>query len=172
MASRHLVILLGPPGSGKTCRCRRLRDTGAVVYEEIEPILVKKFGTLKVFASNRARAIEFIEGFLREQLSTATGTVLMESTGHSDHLMLKRLEAEFNVRYVILDTPRSLCVERVRTRERGRNISNDHEAAGLFHDFWTVNTRAEYPHDLAVEGICDRVDALAIKSWIRAPQHS
>ena len=161
-----LVVLLGPPGSGKSCRCRRLLENGLGLYEEIEPILVKQFGTLEVFASNRAKAIAYTEQFLRGQLSAADGIVLMESTGHSDRAMLERLEGDFDVRYVRLDTPRVLCVERVRTRARGRNISNDHQAAGRFHDFWTENTRENYQADLVVAGICDEDDVLEIGLWM------
>ncbi len=45
MSSLEVIVLMGPPGSGKSFLGNRLKQQGIVDYVEREPILVETFGT-------------------------------------------------------------------------------------------------------------------------------
>ena len=40
-----VVILMGPPGTGKSYLGNRLRERGVASYLEIEPLIVEEFGS-------------------------------------------------------------------------------------------------------------------------------
>ena len=157
------VVLMGPPGSGKSFIGTRLAELGLASYVELEPILVEKFGTGAQFLANKDAAVRFIAQSYDEQLSAPGRAVALESTGVSDRPLLERLLRRHRLLLVRVNTPREVCVERVATRARGRNIGNDAEAAGRFHDFWHATIEPTYDFACAVDGthLDEAVDSIA-----------
>jgi len=151
-----VVLLMGPPGSGKSFLGNRLNAHGVVSYTELEPMLMGIFGTGEDFVRRRPEAHAWIRNFYREQLAEAVLPVGIETTGLSDRPFLEELSGSHRMLYVKVATPREVCVERVRTRPGGRNINKPTDprttSAGSFYDYWHREIAPTYDFDLAVPG--------------------
>lgn len=159
------LVLMGPPGSGKSHLGRALRDAGIARYEEIEPLLVARFGTGSAFARRKHEALTFIRERYERQLDVPGLPVAIESTGLSDRPMLEAFSNRYRLAFVALDTERAICVERVHGRPAGANLSNDAEAAGRFHDYWHSEVASAFTFalrvcDIEFEQVVERVAGL------------
>ena len=146
------LILMGPPGCGKTYLGHYLSKQSMAEYTELEPVLVERFGTGAQFRDRKAEALVYIEQQYLAQRDRSGLPIVLESTGLSDRTILERLTESFRVAFVKVRTPRATCLERIANRERGRNLSNDVEAAGRFYDYWTHEIAPTYSFDLEVSG--------------------
>lgn len=113
------IVLMGPPGSGKSYLGRALRDASVARYEEVEPLFVARFSTGASFAARKDEALAFIRGRYERQLGVPGLPVVIETTGLSDRPMLDDLVARYRLAFVALDTAREVCIERVRGRVPG-----------------------------------------------------
>lgn len=161
------VVLMGPPGSGKSYLGRALRDAGIARYEEIEPLLVARFGTGAAFAARKDEALAFIREQYARSLDAQGPPVVIETTGLSDRPMLDHFAARNRLAFVALDTPREVCVERVMARAPGANLSNDVDAAGRFHDYWHAEVADSYTFELRIGGLDHIVDFAQVGALLR-----
>ena len=152
----RLVVLLGPPGSGKSFLAECFARRFDLDYVEHEALLVRRWGTVERFVANKAEALAEIERDLVERLGRGDRPVVFETTGLSDRPMLERLMKVNDVLFVHVVAPPELCVQRVRTRPLGRHLVDDAEAAGRFNDFWAREVAPSWRCD--VEARNDRDD--------------
>lgn len=154
MTAWDAVVLMGPPGSGKSFLGNHLAAEGIVEYRELEPLLRREFGAREAFLERKHAAGAFIARSYREQLAGARLPVAIESTGISDRPILEPLLREHPVAIAHLHADRALCVERVVTRPTGRNISDtdDRERVGAFYDYWTREIAPGWSFDLTLDG--------------------
>jgi predicted kinase len=148
--SAGLLVLLGPPGSGKSHLASLASARAGLPWTEHEKLFVDRWGSVEAFVAAKAEALAWVEAHLREQMAASERPVLFESTGLSDRTMLERFAASGRVTVAKLVVPRDLCVERVRSRPKGRHLSDDAEAAGRFHDFWTQSVAPGWHADAVV----------------------
>jgi hypothetical protein len=97
---------------------------------------------------SKDEALAELERELRGRLASSAVPVVVEATGLSDGPMLRRLADDFPTLWIKVYAARELCVVRVQSRERGRNLSNDPEQARSFHDFWLREVAPRYAFDL------------------------
>ncbi len=159
---------MGPPGSGKSTLGAELDRQGIAAYTELEPILVGLFGRGEEFARHRPRAHEWIWDYYRRELAENPLAVVMETTGISGRDFLEEVSAEHRVLLVRLNTPRSTCIARVRTRQKGRHVNDQgDDEAGEFFDYWHRDVAPTYHFDLEVSGMELIADTAAIRSRLR-----
>ena len=68
-----IVVLMGPPGTGKSYLGNRLRERGVASYLEIEPLIVAKFGS--DLESQAAEVGAYLWDSYKQQLKDAEGLV-------------------------------------------------------------------------------------------------
>lgn len=85
------IVLIGPPGCGKSHLGRLLISSGVADYVELEPILVERFGKGEEFLANKTAALAFIAKHFRDRIANADTVIAFESTGLSDWPMLEEL---------------------------------------------------------------------------------
>ncbi|MGI9328081.1 MAG: hypothetical protein ACR2PZ_22865 [Pseudomonadales bacterium] len=159
-----LVYLMGPPGSGKSTLGNELNRLGIADFTDLEPMLVRKYGSGEKFAKQRPMVHRWIRNFYREQLTTVSLPVVVETTGIGDRPFLEELCTKYRVLFVKLDTPRDQCVARVGSRASGQHV-NEHssEATGRFFDYWHSEIEQSYQFALTVTGRSLADDAKAIQ---------
>jgi shikimate kinase len=145
-----LIVLLGPPGAGKTHLGRRIQESLGFAFRDVEQELLERYGSREAFVKDKSTALAAQERELRSRLASSPVPIILESTGLSDGPMLARLRQEFPVLWIKVDAPRELCVARVQSRPAGGNFSNDPQQAGEFHDFWRREVEPRYSFDLEV----------------------
>jgi shikimate kinase len=143
-----LIALLGPPGAGKTHLGRRMGALLGFAFGETEKELLERYGSTEAFVRHKDAALAELEREIRARLASSSVPVVIEATGLSDGPMLGRLAHDFPMLWIKVHAPRELCVARVRSRERGRNLSNDPDQTGSFHDFWLREVAPRYAFDL------------------------
>jgi shikimate kinase len=146
------IILIGPPGSGKSYLGRYLADLGIAHYTELEPILVRRFGRGTQFAQNKQAALAFLQEQYHQELGNTRQVVVLESTGLSDRPIIEEIARQYRCLFVRVDTTKDVCIKRVAHREHDRNISNDVEFAQTFYDFWQREIAPSFTFDVVVTG--------------------
>jgi shikimate kinase len=144
------LVLLGPPGSGKSYLGELLARRFALEWTEHERLLLLRWGSREAFVANKVEALAFLESDLRRRILAAGRTVVFESTGVSDRPMLERLLRERRVAIVKLVVPQELCARRVSERPAGRHLTDDPVSAATFHDWWTREVAPGWRADLDV----------------------
>lgn len=152
MASIDAILLMGPPGCGKSTLGNALKNRGVAVYTELEPLIVEMFGQGEAFVPNRLRAHRWIRNFYREQLAEAKLPVVIETTGIGDRDFLQELADHHSLLLVMLTTSRDVCLDRIRTRPKERNVNAPGKPMGKFYDDWHSQTKPSYEFDLSVSG--------------------
>jgi shikimate kinase len=146
------IVLIGPPGAGKSYLGRYLADLGIAHYTEFEPILVHQFGQGAQFAQNKHAALAFLREQYHQEFKNLSHVVVLESTGLSDRPIIEEIARQYRCLFVKVNTAKDVCIERVSHRQRGRNISNDVEAAQAFYDFWQKEIAPSFAFDVVVTG--------------------
>ena len=148
------LLLIGPPGAGKSFLGRHLAAVGVAHYVELEPILAERFGRGENFQARIAEAGAFLWRSYVEQLASSPLTVAIESTGVGDRRLLDALQRRYLVRFVRVEAPRDVCALRVVSRGADGNISasEDPERVGRFFDAWCERIAPSFRFDETVDG--------------------
>jgi shikimate kinase len=145
--SIQFLVLLGPPGSGKTTLGKLLARELGYSYRDIERELLHAFGSADAFLANKPAVLARIEAEIHARAADLDLPVVIESTGLSDRDMLMRLPPEETL-IVGLFVPESVCAERIAQRQKGSNFNNDPETQTRFHRFWEAEIAPTYTIDL------------------------
>ena len=145
-----LIVLLGPPGAGKTHLGHRIHAALGFAFRDAEKELLERYGSREVFVKDKGAALAELEREIRARLASSPVPVVIESTGVSDAPMLARLRQDFDCVWIKVYAPRDLCAARVQRRAAGANFSNDARQAAEFHDFWLREVAPRYSFDLEV----------------------
>ena len=146
------VVLLGPPGSGKTFIGNLLEKQGIAHYTEMEEKLLHLFGRGQTFAKHKAEALQFIQQHYELEFNSVLYPIVIESTGVSDRPMLEGFEKKYRILFIKIDTPKSVCIERVQNRTPGKNLNNDSSFTEDFYEFWHSEIEPTYSFALTVDG--------------------
>jgi shikimate kinase len=151
VTSPLLIVLIGPPGAGKTHLGQRIQTELGYAFRDVERELLERYGSRAAFVQDKSAALAALEADVRARLASSDVPVVIESTGLSDAPMLARVRQEFAVLWIKVHAPRDVCMSRVQRRAAGGNLSNDARRAGEFHDFWLREVEPCYCFDLEVE---------------------
>jgi shikimate kinase len=164
------IVLMGPPGSGKSYLGNRLAKEAVADYLELEPILRERFGEREEFRERFGEVGTFLRSFYRDQLASADQTVAFESTGITDRPFLEEMMRKHRVALIHVRTERALCIDRVIGRPKGRNIANtdDPELVGRFYDHWYTEVKPGWSFEIAVDGSDADSATAAIAAFLRA----
>jgi shikimate kinase len=167
------LVLMGPPGSGKSFLGRHLAATRVAAYVEMEPLLAERFGRGEAFAARIAEAGAFLWSSYVDQLATSKLPVAFESTGVSDRALLDALHRSYRVAFVRVETPRFVCAERVVTRGTRRNIAStdDAERVGRFYDLWCERVAPTLRFDAIVDGADVAAAAQVIREMLERKEN-
>ncbi len=153
-SSYDAIVLMGPLGSGKSFLGNRLDRQGVASYCEMEPILRERFGSGGDFESHLEEAGAFLWRSYRDQLSESELAVAFESAGIADRALLESLQRRYRVALVLVQTDRSVCIDRVVQRPPEKNISHtlDRGRLGRHYDLWQQKVLPSYRFALSVDG--------------------
>ena len=168
MTSYEAIVLMGPPGSGKSFLGNHLASQGIVSYLELEPFLRSEFGTGEEFRSRIAEVGAFLSQSYRDQLAGSERPVAIESTGITDRPLLEGLMGRHRVAFARVRAERAVCIERVVSRASGRNISHttDRDLIGGFYDAWTEKIAPGWKFDLEADGEAVGSASVAIREFL------
>lgn len=122
------VVLLGPPGSGKSTIGTELGRLG-LSWRDWEPRLLEAWGDRERFLANKEAALAALHGELREFIESADSAAVLESTGLSDREFLDELQREQPGTFVVrLDVSEDEALRRAAERPQGRHLADDPEA--------------------------------------------
>jgi len=169
MAGVDAILLMGPPGSGKSTLGNELHGRGIATYTELEPLIVEMFGQGRAFVPKRPRAHRWIREFYRQQLAEANLPVVIETTGISDREFLQELAECYALLRVLLTTSCEICLDRVRTRPKGHNVGAPEKPMAQFYDDWHSQTKPSYAFDLPVSGTDLEQAVAAIRAALDRP---
>ena len=163
------LVLIGPPGSGKSFLGAQLAARRVAAYTELEPLLRARFGSGDAFGGKLREAGEFLWRSYQAQLRDAKLPVAFESAGVIDRVLLERLRREHRVAFVEVRAARALCVERVVTRspERSIHATTDRERVGRHYDLWQERVAPTFRFDLWVDGDDVESAVAAVRSFLR-----
>ncbi|MDJ0523711.1 MAG: shikimate kinase [Planctomycetota bacterium] len=142
-----VVVLLGPPGSGKSWLGRRLQESLGWSFRDTERELLERYGSRDAFIQDKEAALQGIERELGERIASSSVPVVFESTGLSDRELVLRLMRECESMLVKVFASEDLCVERVRNRRPGVHLNDDPEWTRQFHRMWCRDVAPSYRFD-------------------------
>jgi shikimate kinase len=143
------VVLMGPPGSGKTYLGHALAAAFRVEFIEGERLLLEKYGSTENFVRHKAEALRAYYDHLAALQAERGGVFAFESTGLSDRPQLLALIEANDCALVRIAAPRELCLERVARRAAGGNFKATDP--GQFDEYWHAEVEPKYSFELTID---------------------
>ncbi len=124
-----LLILLGPPGSGKTYLAERLFKQSDFVHINSDSVRAQYFTNPKFTADERARVYLKIKELITNTLQTGRSVVfdgnLLTNADRKEACDYYTQEVEAKVLFVFLDIPKDIALEQAISRKSsGDNLYN------------------------------------------------
>jgi len=127
------IILIGPPGSGKTVIGFELAERFGYRYTDYEAGLVEKYGPVELFVRYKKQAIPELHRTIIATIDPAQPPIVVETTALSERDFIEELIAAHRTLIVLLSATLETALERIESRPRGRNLSN---SPGTNHWIW------------------------------------
>lgn len=121
---RTVVLLVGPPGSGKTSIGEHLASDFGYVYEDREAGLLREWGSLEAFREHRDDAIRAMHDAFERELASTGAPLVYESTALTERGFVERLQRDAGAFTVLLTVTLDRALARIARREPGGNFSN------------------------------------------------
>jgi shikimate kinase len=129
-AGRHgasgleVLILMGPPGSGKTAVGHELAANYGFRYTDYEAGLVEKYGPVELFVRYKKKAMKELHESIIASIDISLPPLVFETTALSEKGFVEGLIERYSTFTALLDVPLATGLERIESRPRGRNLSN------------------------------------------------
>src|SRR6185503_19987574 len=107
------IVLIGPPGAGKTSIGEGLAEELGWNFEDAEKLLLERYGSREVALANQDAVLADLETAYRSRAGTSDGPIALESTRLSERDILLRLARDFEVAFLKVRASADTCVERV-----------------------------------------------------------
>lgn len=120
-----VIILLGPPGSGKTVIGTELSAQYGFRFRDYEAFLVEKYGPLELFVNHKKQAVKEVHEAILASISEVGPPVVLETTALSERKFIDDLIKTYTAFTVLLEVAAETALDRILERPRGRNLSND-----------------------------------------------
>lgn len=127
------IVLLGPPGSGKTAIGEELAERFGYRYVDYEAVLVEKYGPVELFVRYKKQAIPELHRTILNSIDSAQMPIVVETTALSERDFIENLVTSHRTFTALLSTSLETALERIELRPRGRNLSN---SPGTNHWIW------------------------------------
>lgn len=124
-APLEVVVLLGPPGSGKTAIGHLLSSEFGYRYTDYEAGLVERYGPLELFVNHKRRAIRELHEEILGSIDANSPPLVIETTALSERKFIDDIRSEYQVFTALLNVTTETALSRIEARSRGRNLSND-----------------------------------------------
>jgi shikimate kinase len=122
------IVLVGPPGSGKTAVGRALGDLG-YWFEDREAMLVARYGSVDHFRLRKTEAVALIHEDFLAALPAEPRPWVYESTALTEGDWVRRLRREFGGFVVRLEVALDVASGRVSARNPDANLASEASAA-------------------------------------------
>jgi shikimate kinase len=165
---RPVVVLLGPPGSGKSAVGAELGALG-FRWREWEPEIVARWGSREAFVAHKAMALPALHDEIRRWVAAPGAPAVVESTGLSDAPLLDALAREHACFTARLDVSEAEALRRVAAREPDRHLSDAPDANRAVWRAFADRVAGVRACDLVVDteaaGPPDSVAAAVERAW-------
>lgn len=123
-AGLEVLILMGPPGSGKTAVGYELAASYGYRYTDHEAELVEKYGPVELFVRYKKKAMKELHESIIASIDSSLPPIVFETTALSEKEFVEGLIERYTTYTAVLDVPLATGLERIESRPRGRNLSN------------------------------------------------
>jgi len=142
------VVLVGPPGSGKTTIATALADDLGYRYVDRERLLVQEFGSREGFLAAKETALPAMQTAIRRWMAEEPTPWIHETTALSERDFVEELRL-LGALMVRLEVSRGAALERVGQRPAVSNFQTDAAATGRMWDICN-DTHGQMLFDLIV----------------------
>lgn len=120
----EVIVLMGPPGSGKTPIGHELSSRFGYRYTDYEAEQVERYGPLELFVNHRKKAVRELHEEILRSIDASLPPLVVETTALSERVFIESICDKFTAFIVLLETTASTALSRIEARPRGQNLSN------------------------------------------------
>ena len=162
----RVVVLLGPPGSGKSTVGAALGRFG-LRWRDWEPTILERWGSRQGFLAEKQLALPWLHDEIIRWIESDERRAVVETTGLSDAPLLDRLDRAGMSFVARLDVSEAAAMLRVQERPRNQHLTDDVESNRAiwraFDELVMPNRRFDAAFDteaLSAERIAAQISAL------------